>query len=88
MRALTLPGFGFHPQCISSSRNEVLAREGIDTMLSMIQKDIAAIPGRNEVLAREGIDTWSYLQYYGAGSHCRNEVLAREGIDTCSTKCA
>ena len=42
--------------------NEVLAREGIDTILSMTQKDTAAIPGNNEVLAREGIDTM--VQYH------------------------
>ena len=37
------------------SRNEVLAREGIDTVERRLYLEMP--PGRNEVLAREGIDT-------------------------------
>ena len=64
-------------------RNEVLAREGIDTFLLLILQRINPSVCRNEVLAREGIDTYGKnccinSQY----SPCRNEVLAREGIDT------
>ena len=38
------------------SRNEVLAREGIDT-ISAFHGPAGRIRRRNEVLAREGIDT-------------------------------
>ena len=38
-------------------RNEVLAREGIDTFSVGLNLSIGAFWGRNEVLAREGIDT-------------------------------
>ena len=38
-------------------RNEVLAREGIDTFLLLILQRINPSVCRNEVLAREGIDT-------------------------------
>ena len=40
----------------SVSRNEVLAREGIDT-ISAFHGPAGRIRRRNEVLAREGIDT-------------------------------
>ena len=61
-------------------RNEVLAREGIDTP-DICRKSSHALNRRNEVLAREGIDTTTL----NSNPHlvlCRNEVLAREGIDT------
>ena len=41
---------------LKQRRNEVLAREGIDTdLLRMLEEGLRR--GRNEVLAREGIDT-------------------------------
>ena len=61
--------------------NEVLAREGIDTMKKEVVVE-KKTEGSNEVLAREGIDTNS-----GSPSdrprciHSSNEVLAREGIN-------
>ena len=63
-----------------AGRNEVLAREGIDTKLHY-QHWCGKNHRRNEVLAREGIDTLEifHSSYY---IQSRNEVLAREGIDT------
>ena len=63
------------------SRNEVLAREGIDTD----QRALLYLNGfrcRNEVLAREGIDTMVLAPSPLSDDTSRNEVLAREGIDT------
>ena len=63
-----------------SGNNEVLAREGIDTI--RIPSSLGKlIIGNNEVLAREGIDTknCNALRAITPGN---NEVLAREGIDT------
>ena len=47
---------------VNDCRNEVLAREGIDTLFlgNLCQ---AALEGRNEVLAREGIDTVDVITY-------------------------
>ena len=57
MRALTHE-FSYHfcKKIHMCRRNEVLAREGIDTMLGLSRQIIFPL-GRNEVLAREGIDT-------------------------------
>ena len=67
----------------SVRRNEVLAREGIDTYTE--SGYLPMVPdGRNEVLAREGIDTAQILNASEKCSESRNEVLAREGIDTSS----
>ena len=62
-------------------RNEVLAREGIDTD-TVVNGDDVDFPCRNEVLAREGIDTYCLIASFTWNSTGRNEVLAREGIDT------
>ena len=81
MRALT-PISSSVVKEVLSSRNEVLAREGIDTT-ALGSTEIISLTGRNEVLAREGIDTKnderSNSRRY---QYRRNEVLAREGIDT------
>ena len=65
-------------------RNEVLARESIDTKIWIIDI-VVAFPSRNEVLARESIDTFHVCHikasHFDSG---RNEVLARESIDTFS----
>ncbi len=55
MRALTRPSSKLNQQAIQR-RNEVLAREGIDTGYSRIHSSKHQ-NGRNEVLARDGIDT-------------------------------
>ena len=56
MRALTLEFVAF---CVHEyrSRNEVLAREGIDTLTEK-SSIVNSVSCRNEVLAREGIDTF------------------------------
>ena len=63
-------------------RNEVTAREGIDTAPGP-DNSYTAFLSRNEVTAREGIDTLCCTtpptSDYG---YRRNEVTAREGIDT------
>ena len=66
-------------------RNEVPAREGIDTAELLSQVPYQA-QGRNEVPAREGIDTL-LPNSLGHLRICRNEVLAREGIDTVRRSC-
>ena len=62
-------------------RNEVTAREGIDTRNSDTFHR-SNIYGRNEVTAREGIDTNTLSDTNFARMPRRNEVTAREGIDT------
>ena len=44
----------------ATGRNEVTAREGIDTF-SLIDLSGYTVTGRNEVTAREGIDTDKYV---------------------------
>ncbi|SCJ79653.1 Uncharacterised protein [uncultured Lachnospira sp.] len=61
-------------------RNEVTAREGIDTYSPSPFRE--RLPCRNEVTAREGIDTEIYECHKALLPGCRNEVTAREGIDT------
>ena len=56
MRALTRPSSRSSGARHSKRRNEVLAREGIDTMLFFHLLALLDC-SRNEVLAREGIDT-------------------------------
>ena len=46
-----------------ASNNEVLAREGIDTMWQSSRRAYRLIRN-NEVLAREGIDTFNYQFIY------------------------
>ena len=63
-------------------RNELQAREGIDTILAESHEGKHALC-RNELQAREGIDTYHhdrFRQILYPGS--RNELQAREGIDT------
>ena len=55
MRALTHSTYPFLIDFVKGS-NEVLAREGIDT-LHTLQPSLCRILRSNEVLAREGIDT-------------------------------
>ena len=63
-------------------RNEVTAREGIDTPIQITTGKNAAV-GRNEVTAREGIDTSPFDKVRVTRTlGRRNEVTAREGIDT------
>ena len=63
-------------------RNELQAREGIDTQL-ISPFSFAVVLSRNELQAREGIDTWQQLQFYRSILDvCRNELQAREGIVT------
>ena len=80
MRALTLHIHIF-PSTWFNSNNEVLAREGIDTILLIPPSMYMELLSNNEVLAREGIDTGvvgcAAVEFCG-----NNEVLAREGIDT------
>ena len=64
----------------NGSRNEVSAREGIDTLL-FLSIGITRLR-RNEVSAREGIDTIMKSKQNSTGPTGRNEVSAREGIDT------
>ena len=61
------------------SRNEVLAREGIDTVERRLYLEMP--PGRNEVLAREGIDTFQLVLFFANNLPGSNEVLDREGIN-------
>ena len=63
------------------SRNEVLAREGIDTY-SNISTQVQIKFCRNEVLAREGLDILWLTDRCPQRTYGRNEVPAREGIDT------
>ena len=60
-------------------RNEVTAREGIDTTPPQFLA-LQLSTGRNEVTAREGIDTTRSLYSLGLVGSRRNEVTAREGI--------
>ena len=61
--------------------NEILAREGIDTLTVTIGDSNVPAWGNNEILAREGIDT-ERLLVKPSSLRCNNEILAREGIDT------
>ena len=83
MRALTPATCARRNALDTSSRNEVLAREGIDTVAPN-NTSYSVLCSRNEVLAREGIDTKWNSTIPGISATCRNEVLAREGIDTIS----
>ena len=62
-------------------RNEVTAREGIDTEYGSHPLK-SWTSSRNEVTAREGIDTAIVKYYSNISTQGRNEVTAREGIDT------
>ena len=63
MRALTLLFPLIFFSSLHTSRNEVLAREGIDTFrVTVPQKIVTSC--RNEVLAREGIDTDTHLRIH------------------------
>ena len=81
MRALTLFDLVVVQLSRFRSSNEVLAREGIDTMSNDTQFPPDGVSS-NEVLAREGIDTFSAVFLSTRTSLGSNEVLAREGIDT------
>ena len=60
MRALTHLYFTDDMLCRRFSRNEVLAREGIDTFVRPAAASFCT-SCRNEVLAREGIDTIYFM---------------------------
>ena len=69
MRALTHGLKDVHVYQPSQSRNEVLAREGIDT--TTLNSNPHLVLCRNEVLAREGIDTIGN----GICNHRRNQCV-------------
>ena len=69
MRALTRGILLYHRRDLSFSRNEVLAREGIDT--TTLNSNPHLVLCRNEVLAREGIDTIGN----GICNHRRNQCV-------------
>ena len=81
MRALTQITTVFVDILAQPRNNEVLAREGIDTIAYQHTAFNSGICN-NEVLAREGIDTIAYQHTPFNSGICNNEVLAREGIDT------
>ena len=65
----------------TSCRNEISAREGIDTTTSMSLTLLKHLR-RNEISAREGIDTILDQGPHSIHRRSRNEISAREGIDT------
>ena len=81
MRALTHVNSVYSISTFSNCNNEILAREGIDTLTVTIGDSNVPAWGNNEILAREGIDT-ERLLVKPSSLRCNNEILAREGIDT------
>ena len=81
MRALTPVSSLKASPIFASGNNEILAREGIDTLTVTIGDSNVPAWGNNEILAREGIDT-ERLLVKPSSLRCNNEILAREGIDT------
>ena len=73
MRALTHPPYVFF-FFYWLSNNEVLAREGIDTLVLTYTALPPCVFSNNEVLAREGIDTISTVSTLQLSPVSRNEV--------------
>ena len=80
MRALTPSARRATRNALALRRNEVLAREGIDTRPHRESWAVSR-HRRNEVLAREGIDTFQLVLFFANNLPGSNEVLDREGIN-------